>query len=116
MIKQDNTQCRQRLTITLRGNILRQVDEYIDKVRIRNRSHAIESILNRYFSPKIKKAIILTGGKGLKMRPFTYEMPKAMLPVNNRPVLEYTIENLRRHDIRDLIISIGHQGNKIKQY
>ena len=107
---------RSRLTITLKKDILRQLDEYIDGSRIRNRSHAIEYVLTKHFAPKIKKALILAGGKGLKMRPFTYEMPKTMIPVNGRPVLEYIIENLRRYDVRDLIISIGHQGQKIRQY
>lgn len=107
---------RSRLTITLNKEILKKLDEYIDGSRIRNRSHAIEYVLAKSFSPKIKKALILAGGQGSKMRPFTYEMPKAMIPVNGRPILEYTIENLRRFDIRDLIISIGHQGQKIKQY
>jgi NDP-sugar pyrophosphorylase family protein len=107
---------RQRLTITLEKEILDRLDDYIDGSRIRNRSHAIEYLLAKCFAPKVRKAVILAGGKGLKMRPFTYEMPKAMIPVNNRPVLEHIIENLRRHDIRDLAISIGHQGNKIKQH
>lgn len=107
---------RNRLTITLKKDILKQLDEYIDGARIRNRSHAIEYVLSKYFAPKIKKAVILAGGKGLKMRPFTYEMPKAMIPVNNRPVLEHIIESLRRYDIREIIVSVGHQGNKIKQH
>ena len=107
---------RNRLTITLKKAILKQLDEYIDGARIRNRSHAIEYVLSKYFAPKISQALILAGGQGLKMRPFTYEMPKAMIPVNGRPILEYIIENLRRYDVRDLIISIGHQGVKIKQH
>lgn len=107
---------RSRLTITLNKEILKKLDEYIDGSRIRNRSHAIEYVLTKNFSPKIKCALILAGGQGSKMRPFTYEMPKALIPVNGRPVLEYIIENLRRFDVRDLIISIGHQGQKIKQY
>ena len=107
---------RQRLTITLRKEIIKRLDEYIDGSRIRNRSHAIEYVLAKYFAPKVKKALILAGGQGLKMRPFTYEMPKAMIPVNNRPVLEYVIENLRRYDIREIIVSLGHQGKKIRQH
>jgi len=107
---------RSRLTITLKKDILKQLDEYIDGARIRNRSHAIEYVLSKYFAPKIKRAVILAGGKGLKMRPFTYEMPKAMIPVAGRPVLEHIIENLRRYDVRDLIVSVGYKGNKIKQY
>jgi len=107
---------RTRLTITLEKDVLKQLDGYIDGSRIRNRSHAIEYLLTKHFAPKVKKALILAGGKGLKMRPFTYEMPKCLLPVNNRPVLQYTIENLRRYDIRQLLISVGHQGGKIKEY
>lgn len=107
---------KDRLTITLNKNILENIDKYIDGSRIRNRSHAVEYILGKYFSPKVKKAIILAGGEGLLMRPFTYEMPKAMIPINNRPVLEYIIENLRRNDIREIIISIGHLGEKIEKH
>jgi NDP-sugar pyrophosphorylase family protein len=107
---------RSRLTITIKKDILVKLDEYIDGARIRNRSHAIEYVLTKHFAPKIKKALILAGGQGLKMRPFTYEMPKAMIPVNGRPVLEYIIDNLRRFDVRDLVISVGHQGNKIRQH
>lgn len=104
------------MTITLNRDILKKLDEYIDGSRIRNRSHAIEYVLTKNFRPKITQALILAGGMGLRMRPFTYEMPKTMILVNGRPVLEYVIESFRRYDIRDLIISIGHQGNKIKQY
>src|SRR3989339_783836 len=107
---------RDRLTVTLKKEVLKNLDKYIDGSRIRNRSHAVEYILEKHFSPKVKKAVILAGGRGLKMRPFTYEMPKAMIPINNRPVLEYIIENLRRNDIRDIIISIGYLGDKIKEY
>ena len=107
---------RTRLTITLKKEIIKHLDEYIDGSRIRNRSHAIEYVLTKHFSPRVKKAIILAGGKGLKMRPFTYEMPKAMIPINDRTVLEYIIENLRRNDIREIIISTGHLGEKIKHY
>ncbi len=107
---------RGRLTITLEKDILKQLDEYIDGARIRNRSHAIEYVLRKYFAPKVRKAVILAGGKGLKMRPFTDELPKAMIPVNGRPVLEHIIENLRRYDVRDIIVSIGHKGSKIRQH
>ena len=107
---------RQRLTITLEKQTLEQLDGFIDGSRIRNRSHAIEYLLTKCLLPKVRTAVILAGGQGLKMRPFTFEMPKGMIPVNGRPVLLHTVENLRRHDVRDIIISTGHQGSKIKQY
>ena len=107
---------RNRLTITLKKEVLNQLDDLIDGTRIRNRSHAIEYVLSKQFAPKVRRALILAGGKGLKMRPFTYEMPKALIPLNGRPVLEHIIELLRRYDIRELVISIGYQGQKIKQH
>lgn len=107
---------RERLTITLRKNLLPQIDEIIDGVRIRNRSHAIEYLLLRSLRPRLSRAFILAGGEGIKMRPFTYEMPKSMLPVHNRPILEYIIDLLRNNEIREITILIGHLGEKIKNH
>lgn len=107
---------RERLTITLRKDLIKQVDRVIDQVRIRNRSHAIEYLLSKALGPRVSKAFILAGGKGLKMRPFTYEMPKPMIPVKNRPILEHIISTLREYNIRDIIISIDYLGEKIKEY
>lgn len=107
---------KNRLTITLNSSVLRQLDEHIDGSRIRNRSHAIEYVLTKHFAPKVRKAVILAGGQGVKMRPVTYEMPKGLIPVNGRPVLEHIIDNLRRYDIRELILSVGHHGEKIKKH
>lgn len=107
---------RERLTITLRRDIIKQVDKSVDGVRIRNRSHAIEYFLAKGFGPKVSQALILTGGKGIKMRPFTYEMPKTMIPVHGRPILEHIVEHLREFNIRDIIISTDYLGEKIREY
>lgn len=106
---------RERLTITLRGDLLKQLDDIIDGVQIRNRSHAIEYLLSQSLTPKISQAVILAGGKGVKMRPLTYEVPKALIPVSGKPAIVYAIEMLRDAGIRDIIIAIGHLGNKIKE-
>jgi NDP-sugar pyrophosphorylase family protein len=50
------------------------------------------------------------------MRPFTYEMPKTMIPLKYKPILEHTIERLRDAGIRDILIHIGHLGDKIRNY
>jgi NDP-sugar pyrophosphorylase family protein len=106
---------RDRLTITLRADLLKRLDEIIDGVQIRNRSHAIEYLLSQSLSPKVSQAVILAGGKGVKMRPLTYEVPKPLIPVAGRPVITYAIEMLRDAGVRDIIIAIGHLGNKIKE-
>lgn len=107
---------RDRLTITLRKDVVKQLDRTIDGFRIRNRSHAIEYYLSKGLGPKVNKVLILAGGRGIKMRPFTYEMPKSMIPVRNRPILEHVIEIIRSFDIRDIMISIDYLGDKIKGY
>ena len=106
---------RERLTITLRGDLLKQLDDIIDGVQIRNRSHAIEYLLSQSLAPKVSQAVILAGGKGVKMRPLTYEVPKALIPVSGKPAIVYAIEMLRDAGVRDIIIAIGHLGNKIKE-
>lgn len=107
---------RVRLTITLKKDLLDEVDQVIDGSRIRNRSHAIEFFLTRSLDPGVRKAFILAGGYGIKMRPFTYELPKPMILVKGRPILEYIIQQLRDAGIRDIVILIGPLGQKIIEY
>ena len=107
---------RERLTITLKKSILSKVDSFIDGTKIRNRSHAIEYLITQSLSPKVSQAVVLAGGKGMHMRPFTYEMPKGLFPVGGKPVLEYVVELLRENDIRDIVFSLGHLGEKIKDH
>ncbi|MCR4263139.1 MAG: sugar phosphate nucleotidyltransferase [Candidatus Roizmanbacteria bacterium] len=106
---------RERLTITLRGDLLKRLDGIIDGVQIRNRSHAIEYLLSQSLTPKISQAIILAGGQGVQMRPLTYEVPKPLIPVGGKPLIEHTIEMLREAGIRDIILAICHLGTKIKE-
>lgn len=107
---------KSRLTITLDDQVLRRLDQSIDGENIRNRSHAIEYILAKNLIPQGTKVIILAGGQGINLRPVTYEIPKALIPVHGRPLLEYTIENLAKHNFREIVLSIGYLGDKIRQY
>lgn len=107
---------RERLTITMRRDLLKRVDQVIDGAQIRNRSHAIEYLLSSALPPAVRKAFVLAGGPGIKMRPLTYELPKTMIPVNGRPILEHIIELLRDNEIRDILILVGHLGDKIRSY
>ena len=108
---------RERISLTIKKNILSSVDKMIDGNIIKNRSHAVEVLLSRALGlNKIKKAFILAGGKGTRLRPITYEIPKPMVPIKGRPLIEHTIELLKKYDIRDIIISIGFLGEKIQQY
>lgn len=106
-----------RLSLTINKDIIQKIDASIDGVNIRNRSHAIELFITKAMKADMpKKAFILAGGKGTRLRPITYETPKPMILIKGRPLLEHTITLLRKYDVRDIIISIGYLGEKIKEY
>lgn len=107
---------RERLTITINKRLIGLLDDFIDGEKIRNRSHAIEYLLSKTLAPKVSRAIILAGGQGLKMRPFTYEMPKCLIPVRGKPLLEHTLDLLKKYEIRDIVITIGHLGEKVRNH
>jgi mannose-1-phosphate guanylyltransferase len=62
------------------------------------------------------KAIILAGGLGERLRPLTLETPKPLLPIQGKPIVQRTIENLKKHGITDIILSIGYKADQIKNY
>jgi len=62
------------------------------------------------------KAIILAGGLGTRLRPVISDIPKPMAEVLGKPFLAWQIEQLKKFDILDIIISIGYLGDKIKLY
>jgi histidinol-phosphate phosphatase family protein len=64
----------------------------------------------------IKQAVILAGGEGVRLRPFTYEVPKPMVRVNNRPFLEYLIEMFKTNGISEVVLLLGYLPEKVTEY
>jgi UDP-N-acetylglucosamine diphosphorylase/glucosamine-1-phosphate N-acetyltransferase len=62
------------------------------------------------------KAVVLASGEGLRCRPLTLTRSKVMLPVANKPILEYIIRALAQNDIRDIILVIGYKKERIMDY
>ena len=63
-----------------------------------------------------QQAVILCGGRGTRMRPFTDTMPKPMVTVNGRPFLAYLIEQLRDQGIRRILLLTGYRGEMIREF
>lgn len=59
------------------------------------------------------KAMILAAGFGTRMRPFTNHSPKPLVPLNGIPLIVYTLAWLKRNGIREVVINLHHQGEKI---
>lgn len=62
------------------------------------------------------KAVILAGGKGTRISPIADDIPKGMIKINNKPILEYEIECLKKQGIREIILTVGHLGGDIIDY
>ncbi len=107
---------REKITITLRNDLVKRVDKIVDGERIRNRSHAIEYLLTQALAPSVHSALILAGGKGTGIRPLTKKIPKSLLPVNGKSILEHQLDLLKRFDIRAIVIVVGYLSRTIKDY
>ena len=62
------------------------------------------------------KAVILVGGQGTRLRPLTFNTPKSMVPLLNKPLLEYLIFYLKEHDVRDIILTTSYLPHHIQSY
>ena len=62
------------------------------------------------------KVLILCGGKGERLRPFTEEVPKPLIEINNKPILGYIIDHILSFGINDIVIATGYRSNKIQEY
>ena len=62
------------------------------------------------------KAIILAGGRGKRLRPITDKIPKPLILINNKPLIERTIKYLKKYGITEIIISSGYKSNLIEKF
>jgi NDP-sugar pyrophosphorylase family protein len=61
-----------------------------------------------------EQAVILVGGLGTRLRPLTYRLPKALLPVANRPLLSYELEWLRRAGVRQVLLAVAYRAQNLR--
>ncbi|MBI1967975.1 MAG: NTP transferase domain-containing protein [Gemmatimonadetes bacterium] len=62
------------------------------------------------------KAIVLAGGEGTRLRPYTFTVPKPLLPLGDRPLLDYIIAHLARCQVTEIILALGYQAQLIRAY
>ena len=92
---------KSRLTITLSQDLLRKVDALIDGHTVRNRSHAIETLVKNGLSSQVSTALILAGGK------HTDSQVPGLKKINNRPLLAFTLEHLKSYGITRIVMCAG---------
>ncbi len=62
------------------------------------------------------KAVILAGGEGTRLRPLSYVIPKPLLPIGKKPILEIIIERLKNYGFTDIILNTGYKSELIEAY
>lgn len=62
------------------------------------------------------KAIILAGGKGTRLKPYTYVLPKPLVPVGETPILAILVQQLRQYGIKDITLCVNHMAELIMAY
>ena len=62
------------------------------------------------------KAMLLAAGAGTRLRPLTYETPKPMVPVVNRPVVHHALDNLLRHRVKEVMINLYAHADQVRGY
>ena len=62
------------------------------------------------------KAMILAAGKGTRVRPITHTIPKPMIPILQKPVMEFLLELLREHGFNEIMVNVSHLAEEIENY
>lgn len=95
------TQERVRVTISLTKELAQRIDELVDGVRIRNRSHAIETLITDTLElSQIRQAVILAGGEEA---------------IERLPAIRQALQLLRRHGIFEVTVAVGFLGERIRE-
>jgi UDP-N-acetylglucosamine diphosphorylase / glucose-1-phosphate thymidylyltransferase / UDP-N-acetylgalactosamine diphosphorylase / glucosamine-1-phosphate N-acetyltransferase / galactosamine-1-phosphate N-acetyltransferase len=65
---------------------------------------------------KIDKAVVLAAGRGTRMRELTVDLPKPMIEVRGKPVLQHIVEGLRDTGVRDFLIIVGYRADAVQNF
>ncbi|WP_208114382.1 sugar phosphate nucleotidyltransferase [Actinomycetospora succinea] len=79
-------------------------------------SRATRSSRDRSRDATPKRAVVLAGGVGARLRPYTAVIPKPLMPVGDRPILDIVMRQLRRHGFEQVTVATGHLAQLIETF
>jgi len=62
------------------------------------------------------KAVILAGGKGTRLTPYTLVFPKPLMPIADMPILEILLRQMKRAGIDEVVLTVGYLSDLLKSY
>jgi dTDP-glucose pyrophosphorylase len=75
-----------------------------------------QTALSKIDSMKIEKAVVLAAGRGRRMRELTVDLPKPMIEVRGKPVLQHIVEGLRDAGLREFFLIVGYRGDAVQNF
>jgi len=109
---------KEKIAISMDRALLRRVDARVDGSNIKSRSHAIELLLLQALggTGSDLHALILCGGEGKGLRPLTYRLPKSLVEVGGKPILQRIVAWLKSNGVGHITLATGHLGLEIESY
>ena len=105
---------KRRVTFNLDAALVEKLEASVDGKQLRNLSHAAEFYLSHALELKsVRHGVILAGGKGTRLAPLTNEIPKPLVPIHDKPIMEHVIELYRMNGIEDIIVIVAYKAEKI---
>lgn len=102
------------------------IDLKIESVPVVNKEKRILGIFiwDEVFGGRLRKhkneldipVVIMAGGKGTRMDPYTRILPKALIPIGEKPIIEVIMDKFSEHGIKDFYVSVNHKSRMIKSY
>ncbi len=106
-----------RISLTIEKSIITKIDSLVDGSKIKNRSHAVELLVSKSLGSDVpENAVILAGGKGTRLRPITYEIPKPLMPVQGKTLTEHLFDLFKKYNITNITLAVGYMKEKIKNH
>ncbi len=98
------------------GLMLARKIRHLPVVDAEGRPVGLELLKNQYDSSKIAQAVLMAGGKGLRLRPLTEDTPKPLLKLGEQTILDNVLDGLKASGVSDVVISVNYLGEKIKSH
>src|SRR5512133_1145814 len=71
---------------------------------------------NGHRSLKELKAVVLAGGRGTRLAPYTHILPKPLMPIGDMPILEVLLRQMKRAGVEDVVLTVGHLASLLQAF
>lgn len=98
------------------GMMLARKIRHLPVVDASGRPVGLELLKNQYDASQIAQAVLMAGGKGMRLRPLTEDTPKPLLKLGDQTILDNVLNGLKSSGVGDVVISVNYLGDKIKDH